>query len=85
MQETAQLTQGSARGVPSCLSVHPAGCTNVPVWVGGASDWSIGAAGSNRVSGQHTALGARDEVLLKMCSDGCGETEGESDWEFCTC
>jgi hypothetical protein len=24
-------------------------------------------------------------VLLKTCRDGCGETEGESDWEFCAC
>ncbi len=26
-------------------------------------------------------------VLLKTCSlrDGCGETEWESDWEFCPC
>ncbi len=57
----------------------------------GLVHWStifLPAVGSDRVSGQRTASGARDEVdevLLKKGRDGCGEMEGESDWKFCTC
>ena len=63
-EKLTESTRGSARGAPSRL--HRAGCGGAHVRVGGASDWSIRAAGSDRLSGQRTASGVRDDVLLKI-------------------